>query len=1052
MPFPSIAGLTARYETFDASGYTIDGSNRCSAFIDRAGVYGNLVQATNDNKPVLTPNVFGNAPALLFDGINDVMDNDSAITNLLGADGVHEMFIVVRAIHAGATYSSSPGIFCGKYQYPIFSVCAPLASGNPTQYIDIMRGTSHTGTTNIAGAINKRAYILNACQDGSGTSFNSFLRDGYARSRLVTGSPSGSPTTNLQLGVQVGLSRLSGIYCNMWLGAIIVFNRKLTIKERQQVCDYLTETYAIQYPAIWVDQTDGNDSTGDGLNQSTSYKTYKTSIGKSMITGAYGLRIIMANNGTEDTTGSNAGPAISSTQMDPIRLMNWARPSILITSATWTQGSNDVTNIVGVTLSDYAHADRYITGPDGLQYTIEFTTAGDALKLLEKYKGASVSGVSGAATIQADEQWAYCRSLNALDGADRVATWDADGHTRPRVYNSASGNYLFTGSGNYWTMENIVWGDCAATSVSNVSSGTGNCYTFIGCMVFRSNNVAPIIATNTIKFRKCHVKGPNNVAYTTNICITLSAGATVYLQDCGFSYGYASIGLPAAGYIAYLKNCNLGVNGQSTSGREIQNSGTATFAPAAALYFDCVEFHPSSTEMDLTVQTYLYWSLVRFYSQNHNRVYGAHKQNWMMFGTVTLNTGTGVTLPADETDGVLEILLNTGNEKHRGRPAISGQDSRMYAPMIFEQIIRVPEAAHTLEWKINSERFINSDEMFIEVEYQDRYQSTSDYRTMIARSSNDIEERTAANDWTQKCSVTITPKAGPDGYSTITVRAFVCFYDATNKAYASKKIRAVDIAGQTIMSYGMPVFAGAANVATYEAGRNDKGTLTAEKLRTGVTVKILGETFNGSETPETHTANQVLKSAGGNWNDDNLGEGSENNVKALIAYGLSQTGSFSGSEYIPADADTLVGMLAKLVKALYNRDEIVLEGGKYYEKTFDDNDITVIRKCELKDFEGNVPSVISESNAPAKRMKNEVTTSPALPNETLVELLARLISHRFHLHKIEEIPAGSGVFYETTYDATGRRIAKCLLNRFGGGNIGSPANTGDPVIREKSEV
>jgi hypothetical protein len=47
----------------------------------------------------------------------------------------------------------------------------------------------------------------------------------------------------------------------------------------------------------------------------------------------------------------------------------------------------------------------------------------------------------------------------------------------------------------------------------------------------------------------------------------------------------------------------------------------------------------------------------------------------------------------------------------------------------------------------------------------------------------------------------------------------------------------------------------------------------------------------GTAAKEAHTANQVLKSAGGNWDDDNLGVGSETNVRSGKAYGLTQLGT-----------------------------------------------------------------------------------------------------------------------------------------------------------------
>lgn len=48
-------------------------------------------------------------------------------------------------------------------------------------------------------------------------------------------------------------------------------------------------------------------------------------------------------------------------------------------------------------------------------------------------------------------------------------------------------------------------------------------------------------------------------------------------------------------------------------------------------------------------------------------------------------------------------------------------------------------------------------------------------------------------------------------------------------------------------------------------------------------------------TGGTLNSNKILKSntVPGNWNDDNLGVGSENNVRITKAYGLSQTGTLT---------------------------------------------------------------------------------------------------------------------------------------------------------------
>jgi hypothetical protein len=82
--------------------------------------------------------------------------------------------------------------------------------------------------------------------------------------------------------------------------------------------------------------------------------------------------------------------------------------------------------------------------------------------------------------------------------------------------------------------------------------------------------------------------------------------------------------------------------------------------------------------------------------------------------------------------------------------------------------------------------------------------------------------------------------------------------------------------------------ADAAYVALENSRNNDNGTVAADIL-TGESVKIRNTTINGAATAESHTANQVVKSAGGNYDDDNLAVG---NVRPVL-FGLGLTGTLA---------------------------------------------------------------------------------------------------------------------------------------------------------------
>ena len=125
-------------------------------------------------------------------------------------------------------------------------------------------------------------------------------------------------------------------------------------------------------------------------------------------------------------------------------------------------------------------------------------------------------------------------------------------------------------------------------------------------------------------------------------------------------------------------------------------------------------------------------------------------------------------------------------------------------------------------------------------------------------------------------------------------------YDATNLSVGNVIQDVTFGVGQT--GTGANLLATHTTYLSLEAGRNSK-TAGAAQILTGYSVTIAGVATNGTAIAEAHTANQVLKSAGGNYNDDNLSVG---NVRP-VTFGLSQTGTLANlaatdSAYVSLEA------------------------------------------------------------------------------------------------------------------------------------------------------
>lgn len=138
----------------------------------------------------------------------------------------------------------------------------------------------------------------------------------------------------------------------------------------------------------------------------------------------------------------------------------------------------------------------------------------------------------------------------------------------------------------------------------------------------------------------------------------------------------------------------------------------------------------------------------------------------------------------------------------------------------------------------------------------------------------------------------VTPSYSPDFpdvtsvLTTDTVDGSAGTFDATNLSVGNV---IQDVAfGVGLTGTGANLSPTHTTFLSLEAGRNS-ATAGAGQIATDYSITLLGVTTNGSATLESHTANQVLKSAGGNYNDDNLSVG---NVRP-VAFGISQTGTLA---------------------------------------------------------------------------------------------------------------------------------------------------------------
>lgn len=789
MAFPSISELTLRLES--ALGVTKDGSDRVSSWVDQANSY-NFTQTDDDCKFIHTANVFGISstvvPGMYLDGTNDFMQNSTAWSNLI-SETACEIFVVKRTLAQAATLKA---IF-GTNDATVANNSYVGDSSTVGSSVFTLKPSGSAISTTVPGQINTKAYIIHSYHD------NGYLyqTDGYARSRnsgIGIADTGNTSATSLAYGSYIG--RLGTDYWNGYIGAIIVFSRTLTKKERIQMYTYLAETYSIQYPALFTGNG-GSDSTGDGLSMSTRWGTVKGALAKSTLNGAYGVRLIVKNTTNENITGSHCSLMYSGTSKDNMCLMNWARPYALFT-ADFVNGSKVVTNVTGITVTNTQHAARAIQAGSTINQ-VEKRISDTSFYLLNNYAGPTASNVS--CSLYFDDDYGYCQSLNFFDGSNE--SWNTDPQSCFQLYNS-TGNYypIYGNNKQFWNIKRLyVTDNLAGTSVYSASF-TGMT-TLKNCIFARSVN-GIVISWSSIcgTMQCCTILGSNNASHTTGIGLATitSGGASILLIDVGFSQN------AVASYTALLNgakfvNCNFEVNGlvSSSSIGIYLNSSTSD---GIYTWLDKCEFHPSMTKFQVLSTSVLGQKFI-IYSQSHNRILGNNLVNIPQIGTIQgIDSTVDTTIPSD-AKYVLDCIFDQQDYSKHGKRIDESLPSDAYALKIFEQIYYCPVVSGDVEVRVSSSIYLTNEEIWAEVEFINSITSETAWSSTLSKSTNNIEVRSGISDYSQKLVANIPFTAvKPDGYSLVKVSVFGAWYDpsSSNHVYVCPNISLFNM--QPVLNFG----------------------------------------------------------------------------------------------------------------------------------------------------------------------------------------------------------------------------------------------------------
>ena len=504
---------------------------------------------------------------------------------------------------------------------------------------------------------------------------------------------------------------------------------------------------------------DTNLATGsnDGTSTDDAWQSIETAIESATV--AAGDIIWVKRDSSFTGATSNIEP-VSDGSLDAwIQVVAWPRAELTFT-ATFTNGSTTVSSVSGITADWEQHVGRRIKNDaDGKWYLITDVSGSDFI-IDREY--ASTTAATGNCTIEKDEHYDEAQAIDDSAWTIKLSTWTDDADDLPIVNFEATGYYLIHNGDYMWRYVGINFKN-GTNSYGQVYIGSSSHIAFKYCLFEQTNNGACFGAVSYSTrsfFNQCIFKG--NATGGSQKAGYMSNGGSVYLTDCAV-YNMGGYGLDSGGGVLTCDNVNFGV--------EAANGGYAFTNGAYDQFWKDVKFSGSecSDGQSYRGQTFL---------ENYNKVLNQSK-SYNNNGTyIKTDVVAGSGDPEKRTGGADSVIAIVQNQS-------AGSSGSLFP----ETMLKVFEHRFWADTTIKSYRYYvqaddlavaDASEFYIECEYIDSYDDTSEYHQSKVVSDETILIRTGADDWSQYIEVTgIQPAIA--GW--VTIRCYTGFYDSDGTLY-----------------------------------------------------------------------------------------------------------------------------------------------------------------------------------------------------------------------------------------------------------------------------
>ena len=524
----------------------------------------------------------------------------------------------------------------------------------------------------------------------------------------------------------------------------------------------------------FVDTVNGsNGNTGHDMDNAWATFEYAAESG-TLVAGD----VVWLRRNQSESPGSDIDFAYNGTYDALIKYIGWPRNTASITQGDWTTGSTTVDNVVGQTMDTDKHIMRYVTGPDGNTYLITKITDGNTFIIDKNYAGSTVTGVAGAATIQADPDYTQAQAIDDSGWTIQKTDWNAD-TDEWYIVDFASAAYRFDmGSKFYQYLANIRIKDSSTYALFISSS---RIVILKGVMIEPVENLAASLIQDYsyVHWERVLVSGSAGATHSSqNGVFVHYYGASLRLKDCVF-YGLESqysIYVLAAGRVE-LEGVNLGV--------EVANrAGTYDFLCGQGSYIYGRDVKSGNTNRSRPYMPFVRQNGVHM--ENWQRQLGNHVTFTARGAINRITAGGGGTLANQRAGGSPHLLeLEFTNNDTPGTYSMATETEPEVAQEVFVHEFEVDTTSRSYRYYVQSMGILTASQLWIEAEYCRTADSTSSYSVEAVASDETFTARADEDDWAEFMEVTGIQPAIP---SKVRIKCYANFYHATDHTYIDPKV------------------------------------------------------------------------------------------------------------------------------------------------------------------------------------------------------------------------------------------------------------------------